>query len=754
MKNIEISKAKILSLMVTIAILALLVLTGPVKAFMLGLIISNTEPIKGELVYFTATIEIKNTERLPISNLSLGLQGPLNVSCIFYPNGSIISGCQGISIQQLSGSNFSYGSGYGYYGYGYNFGYGYGFTGGNLSYNITLNTTDYLYGLYKTKLIANIGNKTFSGQGQDLLIRGLINITNLPVSPSCITELDSVILSANITNLTGEINEVAIGIEINGTWANRTNINKNGSLYYYILNSSELIRGNVSWLFYAKDDAGYLYKGAVETFYVNSKTKLSVFPSLPDGLDNWYITEPNFTLENPNASNMWYRWDGKPTLLYIGSFGLENITNPPPESAGTLKLTWWGDACSDVTGKNESEQHKMFYIDLTNPLITNLQPANNSTVYNALRSTIQAYLDEVYQSNSGINKSSVVIKLDGSAVSKNILSAADPLDAIVRHIPNSDLGLGKHYVSVNASDNAGRNSELTWFFYINITAVFNMTVYSPENSSYYSAYGSKRVQFNITTTEDVSKIEYINWNEKKPEWGLLCRNCDEYGYTRRKTKNLNEGWNNITIRGVDKFGNVKEENRTLFIDSKEPVISKTEPARNKVINGSEFKVKYTEDNINQVILTYGNIHGYSSIILNCSPGRAQECLTTAGLSSYDGQWIDFWFNVSDFVRSVESRKTRVEVDTKVPELTINNPVNTTNTTYGRRVRLDINASEKVILEYYDAFAQNSRWRTLCARCSSYNRTKSFARGFHEVTVRARDEADNSDSETRSFSVDY
>jgi hypothetical protein len=590
-------------------------------------------------------------------------------------------------------------------------------------------------------------NQTINQTVTAVVINGT-KINNESHSPLCAFKDTNVTLSANISFKDCSGNVWVFVNNGNGTWTNYTVTNSIGSVYYFVLNSLLLEGGaNVSFQFYAKDCYNFTYNGSIKSFYVRGNTQLIVNPLIPDGLNNWYVSEPLFSLiKDSLGGNRYYQWDSDDTFLYAAPFGLENIPNPKKETAGTLELNWWTDF--GVCG-NETSENQTFYIDLTNPLITDLTPENNSIVYNNLRPIISAYLDDVYGSNSGINDSSIIMKLDNVSVTP-IITKKDNLDRKVTYVPQTDLGFGEHEVYVYCKDNSGRNSEITWSFNIKLTPVFGLQVNSPDNI----IYDSKRIAFNITTTDEVEKIEYINYYDNKPRWKILCRNCDEYGLLKKKTQTLNEGWNNITIKATDEFGQMKEENITLFIDSKAPVISKTEPKRNSVINGSEFYIKYTEDNLQKVELFWN-----PSQELNCFAGKNQECRTFVDLSAFDGNWIEYYFEVSDSINIVQSKKTRVLVDTTSPILTINSPKNQIDgETYDRRVPFNITISEDVLLEYIDNSVASPRWRRLTSNSDEYGNTRkktlTFKRGIHKIQIRATDRAGNSDIEAISFEVDY
>jgi len=732
---------KLFSFSITFLIITLLILSGPAQAFVISLDIPDNIINKGELINFTGDIEINSDENLPIENVLLTLNGSETVNCLFYPNATIISGCKGIAIEFLQNASYEYGNGYGYYGYGYDFGYGYGFTNGILSYNFTLNTTDYLFGNYTTELTAYIDSREFSEKGDNIMIVESISITNLPASPGCAYETDNITLSANIT---GSIVEVWVETNISNNLTNYSTSNLD-SVYSSIVNG---IGGqDLQWRFAVKDISNNIIYGDWNSMYIVRKTSLTVNPLAPNGLKGWYTVEPTWTLSNPDANIIWYRWNGDPRIEYSGPFGLEDISNAPPiESAGTLKLTYFANTSCGIESWNED----MFYVDLINPEITELVPENNSDV-NSLRPSISAYLDEVYQSNSGIDESSIIMKLDNVEVIPIITSYND-LDRLLVYIPPTDLSLGWHEVYVYAKDTAGRSNETSWRFNINITSIINLTVYSPFNNE---VYDSKRILFNITTDKEVEEIGYINYNDTNPRERRLCRNCDEYGFNREKTKSLNEGENNIKIMARDEYGFTHEKAINLFIDSKKPRISKTEPRRG-FANG-DFSVEFKELNPISLILNYGingDMRNNEVDLNNCSKDEDDyKCLINVNLSDFDGQEIEYWFNLTDIAGNYdESRKEDLKVDFSDP--VINNVKYEMD---GRRVKFIINVTESYLEEVgYSYYVNgNLKDRRLCRDLENgiCEKKISLKDGWKNLTIYALDELGNSDFENISILID-
>ncbi|MEK6860837.1 MAG: hypothetical protein AABY07_02595, partial [Nanoarchaeota archaeon] len=366
--------------------------------------------------------------------------------------------------------------------------------------------------------------------------------------PSCIERGKNVTLTVHVTGFC--IEEVIFNVLINDSYINFTGVNNLDDNYTYTIDSNLLnLSNSVNWTVYTRDCLNTTRHNGIETFYVNNKTYLNISPSSPDGINNWYITEPEFTLSNADSMQIFYRWDAEEAFVYSITFNLDDIPNSPPkESAGILDLHYW----SKFSCGNETDNFIILNVDLTNPLITNLQPANGTTIYNILTPKIFAHIDEIWQSNSGINLSSIIMKLDDINVINESLISQIGIDANISHMPLSNLSLGQHNVSIFASDNSGRFNQKNWTFEIASVPDFVMTVYSPINTS----YNKNIIRFNISLTTNVSLLEFINYNNPTPKWKKLCDDCDNYGFKTKKSQKLNEGENNITFRATGFLGEI------------------------------------------------------------------------------------------------------------------------------------------------------------------------------------------------------
>ena len=551
------------------------------------------------------------------------------------------------------------------------------------------------------------------------------------IIPTCVLATDSVTLYANVTGSC--IGQVIFSVNKDGTWQNYTGVKTSG-IANYSYTVSGLVEGTtVYWTVYADDCYGHVTKNGNENFYVNKRTNATISSTL--GLNNWYVTMPWFTLTNPDTTQIFYRWDGTGTHNYTIPFNLTDIPNPPPESAGILKLTYWSNL---ICNRTEPEQNKMYYIDLTKPTIESSSPVNGINVTCSLRPTISAVISDVYGSNSGVDDNSLIMKIDGTTrtITKQNLN---DVKTRISYVPTSDLTTGAHLVQVSGQDNAGNGFNEGFSFSISPGAGFDLNVISPVNKTRESPYGDKQIRFSISTTNRVSKIEYINNNAG---WKNLCTRCN----STSKKVSFSDGQHNVTIRAIDACGNQKNETHAFFVDSKEPKIIEIKPKNNEIVNGSLFYIKYSEDNVKSVSLYYGS----QQQSLTCTSGNNKVCNTNVSLVNYDGQYINYWFVVSDYLRNVSSKVNRIKVDTSAPIINITSPANSAN--YTKKVLFKINLNEKAKLKYYDNSVLSPRWTSLCSDCSTYSQTKSFSKGNHNIIIRATDKAGNSASANTSFTI--
>lgn len=550
----------------------------------------------------------------------------------------------------------------------------------------------------------------------------------------CLIKGDVINLNANVSGFC--IDEVIFSLTNNGDNYNYSANEDNGNYFISIINKN--LSGIVQWNVFSGSCINQSVKSSDEYFYINEKTVLNVNPNSPNGENGWYITEPIFSLSNSDASNMYYKWNGDEPILYSGPFNLDNAPNDGNITGGVHSLRYFGD----FTCKNESLNNKTFYFDFTDPKISDIFPKENSIIGNA-KPTISAYIDEIYQSNSEINISSIVLKLDSIVVGHSVDKKG--IDANISYQVATDLSEGEHEVELYVMDLSGRETDYSWEFIVDLSS-FNllMNISSPIDNGLYN---DKRVLFNISLSDDVQSLEFINFNSKFPRWKTLCRNCDEYGFDRKKTQTMEEGMNELMFMASGEFGDKAYSNMTIFVDSKEPRVRRVDPGRG-FSNGS-FIINYFEENPTHLLIHYGNnskkeVHEVN--LSNCYEDRRDMvCNEQVDLSDFQGQDISYYVNITDIVGGNDaSRVNQLSVDVFAPMI---NSIEMNQ--LGRRVEFIFNVTEENFDEivYIDNMDDRPRERRLCSRldengmCQS---RKSFRRGGHNLSIIARDDAGNVD----------
>jgi PGF-pre-PGF domain-containing protein len=160
------------SIGITIAVVIMMILSGPVSAVTIGITgLNGTTPTKGDFITFNVTATIKDTDRyVPIDNFSLDITGATSKEVVFSTDGNVLEGT-GITVAAVTApSSNEYGQGDGHandsnmseYDFGDVYGYGYDYGAGGqdvvYEYTITLNTSILNTGTHEAVLSLNTGN--------------------------------------------------------------------------------------------------------------------------------------------------------------------------------------------------------------------------------------------------------------------------------------------------------------------------------------------------------------------------------------------------------------------------------------------------------------------------------------------------------------------------------------------------------------------------------------------------------------------
>ncbi len=267
-----------------------------------------------------------------------------------------------------------------------------------------------------------------------------------------------------------------------------------------------------------------------------------------------------------------------------------------------------------------------------------------------------------------------------------------------------------------------------------------MQIYSPIEGK---VYNNRMIPINITMN-DYSIFKYAKYSDNGDPYVTLCRNCDEYGYSKLKRKPFSDGFHRMGIK-VEFEDGPEYSYVEFFVDSRKPRIRRTEPRRGFAFG--LFEVEFDEENPEEVWLNYGNdLTGWESKELDlseCVKGRRGTiCEIWIDLDRFDGQEIEYWFNITDIAENKdESKHEFVKVDNTAP---IINSVKYIADKRRGEIIVDITEANLDKIEYIDNNDDRARWRTLCRRLDRddglcHGRAR-FRDGTHNVTLKAIDEA--------------
>ncbi|MEN9626541.1 MAG: hypothetical protein RL557_869 [archaeon] len=275
-----------------------------------------------------------------------------------------------------------------------------------------------------------------------------------------------------------------------------------------------------------------------------------------------------------------------------------------------------------------------------------------------------------------------------------------------------------------------------------------LTVNSPTNNN---VYDSKKVLFDVSSNELIAL--YYMKNDGKENWKRLSSSTSSYS----KTVSLDEGENDITIKGVDENDNEAEIVKTFFVDSKDPKIKKTSP-KSGFANGL-FEVQFEEDNPTSLVLFYGTDSVTRQVVFNldtCTTDRRKTtCTQQVNLAEFDGEEIEYWVELEDIAGNTdESKPIGLDVDMTAPVIT--NPTNFWTMPDEDHIQFnlaitELNFDEAVYIDNSDSKPKEKR---ICSSLKNglCTKTVSFKDGHHDLDIIVRDDAGNFVMQNIEFDV--
>ena len=221
---------------------------------------------------------------------------------------------------------------------------------------------------------------------------------------------------------------------------------------------------------------------------------------------------------------------------------------------------------------------KLYVKEKIPPVITIVSPSAGAYVTNNKQTIVFTVVDE--SGGSGVNFSSVAVKVDGVAVS----GVGRVSGTQFSYTPPSALSDGSHTVTINASDNDGNAAvEKSITFKVDtVPPVLNIS--APTNDLETNvASVVVRGNTNDATTSPVTVKITLNGADQ----GSVTVGGDG---TFTKTLTLKEGSNAIVVTATDSAGKASSVTRTVLLNTSLPVIKSATITPNPVDAGASMVI--------------------------------------------------------------------------------------------------------------------------------------------------------------------
>ncbi len=235
--------------------------------------------------------------------------------------------------------------------------------------------------------------------------------------------------------------------------------------------------------------------------------------------------------------------------------GYYNVTVEATNTAGTT-----GSADASTL-----EGLKFYVEERVAPVITILSPSDGAYVSNNQQPVVFTVTDE--SGGSGVDLDSVVVKLDGTAVSAaEVTHTAITNGYSFTYTPSAAMGDGAHTVSVEAADNDGNAAaaKSTTFTVDTVPPALNVT--SPAEGL---VTATAALAVSGTTNDATSSPVVITVTLNSADQGPVTVQANG---AFSKTVTLAEGANTIVVTATDAAGKVSTVTRNVTLDTSVPQI--------------------------------------------------------------------------------------------------------------------------------------------------------------------------------------
>ncbi len=422
-------------------------------------------------------------------------------------------------------------------------------------------------------------------------------------------------------------------------------------------------------------------------------------------------------------------------------------TSPLIDGLHILSIT-----VSDNAG-NQATETINFTIstDQTPPTISNIAPANGTTVLISQPALSAAFSDDA----SGINTNSVVITLDNVNITSQAAITAGGFNAT----PSAQLNDGIHSLTITVNDNAGNQASATIGFTTDTIAPAISNITPIDGSIVAIAQPSISGSFSDNVSGINTNTVVINLDNADI---TAQANVTETGFNVTPSTPLNDGIHTLTITASDNAGNQASEtvNFTTSTDQSPPAISIIAPVDGSTLFTAQpaLSAAFSDDvsgvDVNSVIILLDNTNITAQAIITetdftaASPTPLNEGPHTLAVTVSD--------NAGN--QAIETVGFTISFDADAPLIAITAPENGStfaiiqpaiSASFSDAVSgIDTN-SAKVELDNIDITAQ----ALVTASSIEIAQTEPLTDGAHSIAISVSDNAGNPATETTSFKID-
>lgn len=262
------------------------------------------------------------------------------------------------------------------------------------------------------------------------------------------------------------------------------------------------------------------------------------------------------TLTYNSSKNAWEATVTAPgATSYHQSGGYYNVEVEATNDAGTT-----GSASgSNLTGL------RLVVKERVAPVITILSPSGGAYVTNSKQPVVFTVVDEA--GGSGINLSSLVVKLDGTAVASNTITTTVITNGYsVTYTPASAVSDGSHTVTVAVSDNDGNaaTAKSTTFTVDTVPPTLNIS--APADGI---SVNTKSLTVAGTTNDSTSSPVTVKITLNGTDQGSVSVGSNG---AFSKSVTLADGNNTIVVTATDAAGKTSSVTRTVKLDTSVPTV--------------------------------------------------------------------------------------------------------------------------------------------------------------------------------------